>query len=93
MIQPDHLFGNFFDDKNITDRRARRFAIDALAHLTAANGSNQYDSIIADLTAKIGAIDGSLDQMLIDIAQQKGATYSVDQIMEAFLEEVSYKRA
>lgn len=92
MIQPIRLFANFFEDEAIINYRITNFGDNAVVRLTNANTSNQYDAIIADITAKSTALRNSLGQLLTDIAEQKGATYSVDQVMEAFLNQVSYKR-
>ncbi|MBL0310270.1 MAG: hypothetical protein IPP77_11525 [Bacteroidetes bacterium] len=84
----ENLFLNFFDDKNITSYRLQYFADETLAKLINVNTGGQYDAVIADLTAKIAAMSNFQVQILIDISQQMGKTYTVNEIFEAFMNEV-----
>ena len=68
MITEDKLFGNFFDDKNIINRRMYNFSLDTLNRLTVANGGGDYTTLLNLLSplivtfgTEIGDVDAALN--------------------------------
>lgn len=78
------LFGNIFDDKNITPTYLSRFADDLLAKLMQNNVSNEYNEIIHDLEVKLAPLHSELGQVDTTLNTQVGKTMDVDAFIDDF---------
>ena len=84
MVSQDKLFGNFFNDPAIINRRMYNFSLDTLNRLTAANGGGDYTNLInliSPLIVTFGTEIGDVDAAL---NLQKGKTLTADQVLAAF---------
>jgi hypothetical protein len=84
MISPDKLFGNLFNDPEITPVRLANFAQDALNKLTAAENPN-FAHIIEQLAAPLTVLQNQLGNVDTSVTQQRGATLTNDQVMDDFI--------
>jgi hypothetical protein len=92
MINPEKIFENYFDDKNITTPRFYDFSQDSLSKLTAANGAGDYTTLINLITPLIAAVGTELGDVSLAEAVLKGKTLTNDQVMAAFVLTMRNKR-
>jgi len=83
MISPDRLFGNLFNDSEITPVRLANFAQDALNKLTAAANPG-FSHIIEQLAAPLTILQTQLGNVDTSVTQQRGATLTNDQVIADF---------
>ena len=90
-MKPDNnqLFGNIFDDKNITTTRLYNFGINADNKITAANTSKQYDAVLAALADPLLQLGIELGEVDTALAIQKGATLTNNQVLTTFKKTMS----
>lgn len=81
---PKMLFGNIFDDKNITPNYIQRFAVDVKAKLTENNAANEYDAVLLPLTTKLIPLSRELGEVDTTFNVQVGKTITVDQFIKIF---------
>lgn len=99
MISPDKLFGNLFNDPAITPTRLASFGQDALNKLIAANAptggtapssqkeavsKGDFTTIINEVTPSLQALQQQLSGVDISVTQQRGATFTNNQVIAAF---------
>jgi hypothetical protein len=72
MIQPEKLFENIFEDVRITDSRLYNFGSDCLNRLTAANGTNQFTTLIDQLTTALAELEDELSNVDTGVTNKKG---------------------
>jgi hypothetical protein len=84
MLNPEKLFDNFFDDKNIIPTRLLNFAKDTLNNLISNNGSKDYDIPIAVLSPLVANFQAEISGVDTSLTQQKGATLTVDEFIKQF---------
>jgi hypothetical protein len=78
------LFGNFFDDKNITPTRLLNFSNDSLNKFTKANTGGQFDDIIGIIKPLINTLGLSLGDVDTSVNIQKGTTLTNDEVIHSF---------
>ncbi|MGV9003742.1 hypothetical protein [Flavobacterium sp.] len=81
---PKMLFGNFFDDIRITPNYVARFADDVKAKLTENNVTNEYDTVLLPLIAKIIPLRKELGEVDTTLNIQVGKTITVDEFIKVF---------
>ncbi len=86
------LFGNIFIDVNIIPERLAAFAQDTLNRLVAANGGGDYTTLITPLQAALNDLRFELGDIDTGLAQQKGATLTLDQVIALFKKTMSDKK-
>jgi len=84
MFSKDKLFGNFFDDRDIINRRMYGFSLDTLNRLTAANGGGDYQTLIDLLTPLVTTFGTEIGDVDVALNIQKGKTMTADQVIAAF---------
>jgi hypothetical protein len=84
MIDQTKLFGNFYDDKNIINRRFYDFSTDSLNRLTAANGGGDYTTLITLITPLIVTFGTEIGDVDVALAIRLGKTLTNDQVKAAF---------
>ena len=84
MLNPQKLFDNFFDDKNIIPTRLLNFGKDTLNNLIANNSSNEYDTVITLLTPLVDSLQEEVGDVDTSLTLQKGATLTVDEFIKQF---------
>lgn len=83
---PKMLFGNIFDDRNITPSYLARFTDDVIAKLTQNNTGGVYDNILLPLQALIIPLRSELGQVDVTLNTQVGKTATVDSFIVDFTE-------
>lgn len=83
---PKMLFGNIFDDRNITPSYLARFTDDVIAKLTQNNVAGVYDAILLPLQASIIPLRSELGQVDVTLNTQVGKTATVDSFIVDFTE-------
>lgn len=78
------LFGNLFDRANIATFRLVAFAHYLLAALTSHNDKKDLDNYIQQLTDKLNAVEGEMDQIVLGISIQLSKTGTVDDVVDDF---------
>lgn len=86
-----HLFSNFFNNKEITTTRLYNFAKDALSRFQAQNESNLYDEIIGYLEEPINILHVKISAVDVALGLQFGKTLTVDQLVRLFKKTMSEK--
>ncbi|MEM0543427.1 hypothetical protein WFZ85_12435 [Flavobacterium sp. j3] len=81
---PRMLFGNIFDDRNMTPNYIERFALDVQAKLTDNNGSNEYDDVLNTLTTALVPFQQELSEVDTTLNTQVGKTLTVDNFIKEF---------
>lgn len=81
---PKMLFGNIFDDRNITPSYLARFADDVIAKLTQNNTGGVYDAILLPLQASIIPLRSELGQVDVTLNTQVGKTATVNSFIIDF---------
>jgi len=81
---PKMLFGNIFDDKNITPNYLARFTDDTIAKLIQFNTHSDLDTLLAPLQSAIIPFRGELGQVDTSFNSQMGKTATVDEFITAF---------
>lgn len=89
MVQAEKLFENFLDDIRITSSRLLNFANDNLNKLTVANGGGDYTALINTLTPLIAAFGEEVGSVDTSLTMQKGATLTLDQVLQNFKQTMS----
>jgi len=91
MPLAERIFDNFFDDPKITPSRFLNCSQTTLQRLIAANGDNAFDDLIAQLQPAINVLGNELGDINVDVAVQRGATLTVDEIINNFKDTMSAK--
>lgn len=81
---PKMLFGNIFDDKNITPNYLARFTDDVIAKLTQNNTANEFEPVLTKLKDKIIPLRSELGQVDTTLNTQVGKTATVDSFIDDF---------
>ena len=81
---PKMLFGNIFDDRNITPTYLSRFTDDVIAKLIQNNTANEYDALLQPLQTKILPLHSELGQVDTTLNTQVGKTINVDSFIVDF---------
>lgn len=81
---PRMLFGNIFDDRNITPSYLARFADDVIAKLIQNNTSSEYDTVLAPLQNKMIPLRKELGEVDTTLNTQVGKTATVDSFIVDF---------
>lgn len=81
---PKMLFGNIFDDRNITPSYLARFTDDVIAKLTQNNTGGVYDAILLPLQASIIPLRSELGQVDVTLNTQVGKTATVNSFIIDF---------
>jgi hypothetical protein len=92
MVASEKLFGNFFDDIAIINRRLYGFGFDSINRLTSANGGGDYTDLISLVTPPITALGKELGDVDTALNQQKGKTITNNQVIAAFKLTMSQKK-
>lgn len=81
---PKMLFGNIFDDRNISPTYLARFADDVIAKLVQNNNAKAYDSVLIPLQTALAPLRAELGQVDVTLNTQIGKTATVDGFIEDF---------
>lgn len=81
---PRMLFGNIFDDRNITPNYLARFADDVIAKLTQNNSSGDYDEVLLPLQSSMIPLRRELGEVDTTFNTQVGKTATVDTFIADF---------
>jgi hypothetical protein len=81
---PKMLFGNIFDDRNITPNYLARFTDDCIAKLIQNNIANAYNSVLVPLQNSIIPLRSELGQVDVTLNTQVGKTATVDSFIADF---------
>jgi hypothetical protein len=82
--KPRMLFGNIFDDRNITPDYLARFADDVIAKLIQNNTTNGYDTVLAPLQNTMIPLRKELGEVDTTLNTQVGKTATVDSFIVEF---------
>lgn len=78
------LFGNVFDNSNITTPRLINFTNDMLGRMVADNADNKFDPILAKVNPAVVALSAEVSDVDVALTLQKGATLSTDKVLTGF---------
>lgn len=78
------LFGNIFDDRNITPKYLERFAEDHLAKLNKNNSGNVFNSIIGNINTAFSPFKTELGDVDTSLNTLEGKTMTVDAFIKTF---------
>jgi hypothetical protein len=81
---PRMLFGNIFDDRNITPSYLARFADDVIAKLIQNNTSSEYDTVLTPLQNTMIPLRKELGEVDTTLNTQVGKTATVDSFIVDF---------
>ena len=84
MLQPEKIFENFFEDKNITPLRLYDFAMDTIGKLQAANANGQFTTFISGLSTAANTLGTEVGETKSALAVQKGTTMNVNEVIKNF---------
>ncbi|HLG35930.1 MAG TPA: carboxypeptidase-like regulatory domain-containing protein [Bacteroidia bacterium] len=91
MIRFEHFYKNFFDTKNISDDRLKKFAEHHLGALTANNSGGMFTTLLNDTNTAYNNYFGKISDEDINFAVQQSLTMSADNLIRTFKETVSRK--
>ena len=84
MLQPEKLFSNIFDDKNITSLRLSNFGGDAITKFTVANVDGKYTATIEALTTTQKPFIAGLSTIDTSKNNKKGKTQIMNEVKDGF---------
>lgn len=82
MQTPDQLFGNLFDNEDITTDRLAAFTDDSLAKFASEDVHNQFD--LKEVQEANDFVQAGLEHTDQSLNQQKGGTSTVDSVLKNF---------
>lgn len=91
MLQPEKLFANIFDDKNITSLRLSNFGSDAITKFITANTDGRYTATIDALTNAQKPFVSGLSNIDTSKNTKKGKTQTLNEVKDGFTDFMSNK--
>lgn len=84
MLQPEKLFNNLFDDKNITSARLSNFTADAIIRASIIDTDGVFTDSTAAIVAAHTLFHESLSGIDTSLAVKKGKTMTVNEVKDSF---------